>query len=72
MIRDDVYLEELTRVIEPVDAIEESTDHDFFFMRRDKDRETGNRSALPTGVVGSVPLAAKARDREEKQVQGKP
>jgi hypothetical protein len=35
MVGDNVYLEELTRVIEPVDTVEESPDHEFLLVRRD-------------------------------------
>ena len=39
MVRDNVYLEEITRVIEVVDAFEEAPDHELFLVGGDDYRE---------------------------------
>src|SRR5687768_7416522 len=67
MVSYNMHPEELTRVIELIDASEERANHDLLLMSRDKDREASSRG----GLLPNLPRPAKAGDGQEKQVEGK-
>jgi hypothetical protein len=46
MISNNMYREERSRIIKCVDALQEPSDNQFFFVRRNKDGEAAGRAAL--------------------------
>jgi hypothetical protein len=65
MIGDNVRFEELPRVIEGVDAVEELLDHELLVVSGDEEREASSGTAL----IGCPRSAAKTGDGQEKEVK---
>jgi hypothetical protein len=66
VVGDDVYFEELARIIELIDALKESPDHELLVVRGDKDREASAGGTL----LQHLPRPAEAGGGQEKQVEG--
>jgi hypothetical protein len=64
VVSDNVYLEEVTWIIEIVNADEEPPDHELLLVGGDEDREAGSRCAVRCCLSGP----AEAGDGQQKQV----